>query len=62
MADQAQLDECLGGLEALGGSSGNGRLRDLLGWDEASSDGVKASRLQFALPADRGYPHWLLWL
>ncbi len=46
MADQEQLDEFLGGLEALGGSSGNGRLRDLLGWDEATYDGVKAVLLE----------------
>jgi type I restriction enzyme M protein len=46
MADQEQLDEFLGGPEALGGSSGNGRLRDLLGWDEATYDGVKAVLLE----------------
>ena len=36
-ADDQQL-ELLGALEALGGSAGNGRLRDLLGWDEATYD------------------------
>ena len=41
MADQGQLDEFLGALEALGGSAGNGKLRDLLGWDEATYDSVK---------------------
>jgi len=40
-ADDQQL-ELLGALEALGGSAGNGRLRDLLGWDEATHDAVKA--------------------
>ncbi|MFN6133082.1 MAG: type I restriction-modification system subunit M N-terminal domain-containing protein, partial [Synechococcaceae cyanobacterium] len=39
-ADDQQL-ELLGALEALGGSAGNGRLRDLLGWDEATYDAVK---------------------
>ena len=40
-ADDQQL-ELLGALEALGGSAGNGRLRELLGWDEATYDAVKA--------------------
>ena len=46
MADQEQLDDFLGGLEALGGSSGNGRLRGLLGWDEATYDTVEAALLE----------------
>jgi len=41
-ADDQQL-ELLGALEALGGSAGNGKLRDLLGWDEATYEAVKAS-------------------
>jgi type I restriction enzyme M protein len=40
-ADDQQL-ELLGALEALGGSAGNGKLRDLLGWDEATYEAVKA--------------------
>ena len=42
---QAELlhDELLGALEALGGSAGNGKLRELLGWDEATYDAVKTS-------------------
>ena len=43
-ADEQQL-ELLGALEALGGSAGNGRLRELLGWDEASYDAVKGQLL-----------------
>ena len=35
-------DEFLGALEALGGSAGNGRLRETLEWDEASYEAVKA--------------------
>jgi hypothetical protein len=35
-------DEFLGALAALGGSAGNGRLREALGGDEASSEAVKA--------------------
>jgi type I restriction enzyme M protein len=31
----------LGALEALGGSAGNGRLRELLGWDEPTYEAVK---------------------
>ena len=38
-------DEFLGALAALGGSSGNGRLRETLEWDEASYDTVKADLL-----------------
>ena len=43
-ADDQQL-ELLGALEALGGSAGNGKLRDLLGWDEATYEAVKAPLL-----------------
>lgn len=42
MPAEEQLDEFLGALEALHGHSGNGKLRELLGWDEASYDAVKA--------------------
>jgi len=35
-------DEFLGALAALGGSAGNGRLRETLEWDEASYEAVKA--------------------
>jgi type I restriction enzyme M protein len=35
-------DEFLGALEALGGSAGNGRLRETLEWDEATYEAVKA--------------------
>ena len=31
----------LGALEALGGSAGNGRLQELLGWDEPTYEAVK---------------------
>ena len=37
-----ELDEFLGALTALGGSAGNGRLREVLEWDEASYEAVKA--------------------
>jgi type I restriction enzyme M protein len=42
MPDQEQQEEFLGALEAIGGHSGNGRLRELLGWEEATYEGVKA--------------------
>ncbi|MFM7266984.1 MAG: hypothetical protein ACKOZT_00130, partial [Cyanobium sp.] len=42
-------DEFLGALAALGGSAGNGRLRDVLGWDEATYDAVKAELLSRGL-------------
>jgi type I restriction enzyme M protein len=45
MGGDEQLQELLGALEALGGSAGNGRLRELLGWDEASYDAAKAQLL-----------------
>jgi type I restriction enzyme M protein len=35
-------DEFLGALAALGGSAGNGRLRETLEWDEAAYEAVKA--------------------
>jgi type I restriction enzyme M protein len=35
-------DEFLGALAALGGSAGNGRLRETLEWDEANYEAVKA--------------------
>jgi hypothetical protein len=40
--DLAQ-QEFIGALRASGGSSGNGRLRELLGWSEADYESVKAS-------------------
>ena len=41
--DQEALQkEFLGALEALGGSAGNGRLRELLSWEEARYEAVKA--------------------
>jgi type I restriction enzyme M protein len=46
ITDQEALkEELLGALEALGGSAGNGRLRELLGWAEAPYEAVKASLL-----------------
>jgi type I restriction enzyme M protein len=41
-ADLAQ-QEFIGALQAIGGSSGNGRLRELLGWGEADYESVKAA-------------------
>ena len=38
-------DEFIGALEALGGSAGNGRLRETLEWDEASYEAVMADLL-----------------
>jgi type I restriction enzyme M protein len=42
---EAQQEEFLGALKTLGGSAGNGRLRELLGWEEAPYEAVKASLL-----------------
>ena len=39
---EGELDEFLGALTTLGGSAGNGRLREVLEWDEASYESVKA--------------------
>ena len=39
-ADDRQL-ALIGALAALGGSAGNGKLRELLGWDEATYEAVK---------------------
>lgn len=49
MADQEQHDEFLGALEALGDSAGNGKLRELLGWDEATYDAAKAALIEKGL-------------
>jgi type I restriction enzyme M protein len=41
MADQSQKDRFIAVLTELGGSAGNGRLREALQWDEAVYDAVK---------------------
>jgi type I restriction enzyme M protein len=41
MADQVQKDSFLAALAALGGSAGSGKLREALGWDEATYKDVK---------------------
>lgn len=41
MADQAQKDRFVAALTELGGSAGNGRLREALQWDEAAYNAVK---------------------
>ncbi len=43
--DEDLKDEFLGALAALGGSAGNGRLREVLEWSEATYDTVKAQLL-----------------
>jgi type I restriction enzyme M protein len=48
-SDGDLYDEFLGALEALGGSAGNGRLRDVLEWDDASYDAVKTELLNRGL-------------
>ena len=48
-ADNDLQDEFLGALTALGGSAGKGRLRDVLEWEEASYDAVKAQLLSRGL-------------
>ncbi|WP_439492010.1 type I restriction-modification system subunit M [Bosea sp. (in: a-proteobacteria)] len=42
MADHAQREQFVTALKALGGSAGNGRLRDALEWDEAAYIAVKS--------------------
>jgi type I restriction enzyme M protein len=41
MVDQAQKDRFVAALTELGGSAGNGRLREALQWDEAAYNSVK---------------------
>jgi type I restriction enzyme M protein len=41
MADQAQKDQFVAALTSLGGSAGNGRLREALHWDEVRYAAVK---------------------
>ena len=45
MADQAQKDQFVEALRAAGGSAGNKKLRDRLGWGERVYDEVKAELL-----------------
>jgi len=49
METNDQQQELLGALEALGGSASNGKLRELLGWDEPTYDAVKATLLSAGL-------------
>jgi type I restriction enzyme M protein len=41
MDDTLAQEEFIGALTAVGGSAGNGRLRELLGWDEAEYQHIK---------------------
>ena len=41
MTDRAQKDTFVAALTALGGSAGNGKLRDALGWDVTTYEAVK---------------------
>jgi type I restriction enzyme M protein len=41
MADQAQKDSFMAALTGIGGSAGNGRLRETLRWDEATYNAVR---------------------
>jgi type I restriction enzyme M protein len=43
MADQAQSERFIAALTELGGSAGNGRLREALAWDDATYEAVKAA-------------------
>lgn len=45
MADQIQKDSLKAKLAELGGTAGNGRLREALGWDQATYEGVKRELL-----------------
>ena len=42
-------DQFLGSLRALGGSAGNGRLRESLGWDESTYEQVRGELLEVGL-------------
>ncbi|WGU40937.1 class I SAM-dependent DNA methyltransferase [Phenylobacterium sp. NIBR 498073] len=42
-------EQFLDALRALGGSAGNGRLREALGWDGAAYDGVRATLIEKGL-------------
>jgi type I restriction enzyme M protein len=41
--EDERAEDFIGALQALGGSAGNGKVRDLLGWAEAEYEAVKAS-------------------
>ena len=55
MADQAQKDQFLAVLTELGGSVGNGKLRETLGWDEDTYVAVKDALIaESAITPGRG--------
>jgi type I restriction enzyme M protein len=55
MVDQAQREAFVVALAKLGGSAGNGRLRETLGWDEGTYEAVKEDRVRGgAVTAGRG--------
>ena len=49
MGAEEQQQELLGALEAPSDSAGNGPLRELLGWDEASHDAAKDGGSRFRI-------------
>ena len=49
IATAVQQQEFAGALQALGGSAGNGALRNLLGWDEPQYEAVKAALISAGL-------------
>jgi len=56
LTEPPEAEELLGALEALGGSAGNLKLRELLGWDETQYDTVKTGLLARGhLVSGRGY-------
>ena len=56
LTEPPEAEELLGALEALGGSAGNLKLRELLGWDETQYDTVKTGLLASGhLVSGRGY-------
>jgi len=54
MSDHAQKDSFLAALSELGGSAGNGKLRDALGWDLATYDAVKQALIEKGVIAPGG--------
>ncbi len=55
MTDQGQWEKFIVALTEFGGSAGNGKLREALGWDKATYDSIKQTLIaEGAIASGRG--------
>ncbi len=57
---EQKIERFIHTLESLGGSAGNQKLRDALGWEMTTYDSIKAQLLAqgFISLLDQHYPSW----